>query len=858
MTITSSPSASRRTAAAGLEPQLTRAMVARQRFPARSVPNNWPGAERSRAEAARLLSRPPYTLENAGSELHHKHGIVMVLDWLEDQPGQTWQERWQASGIEQAGAAWRPVIKQWLHERDLKADWRMPVVGRALTTLISAELLRPSVAWLAAGASRQGVLVRSMAHSRDPDGFERLRELGAQAQGVRPGAVTTTLCRSALILAAKGGTIADITVGDVLELLETQAVVLKRAMVGTEVFYRLLHQFGALGEDAPRNLREVRYLGQRTPEELIDRYGLRCCAVRDLLVDYLRERQPALDYNSLKSLSYHLGKRFWQDIEHHHPDAGSLRLAPDVIGQWKERIRTKDKTVTTPDGRRTSTKVERLNHRDTLTQVRAFYLDIAQWALEDPGRWGPWVAPSPVRADELENCKVQRRRKARMDARTRERLPVLPILVRSVDQRRRDAAGVLEGARHADPGEVFTAAGQQLVRAVVPHGTAGRIWAEDPHTGKRRDLGLEDERAFWTWAVVEVLRATGIRIEELLELSHHSLVQYRLPTTGELVPLLQIVPSKTDTERLLLVGPELADVLSAIICRVRNAAGAVPLVPSYDRGECVWQEPSPLLFQRRICGEDRAFTDETVRTMLDQALIDTGLTDAAGAPFRYTPHDFRRLFITDAILNGLPPHIAQVVAGHQDINVTLGYKAVYPDEAIQAHMAFLARRRSLRPSEEYRVPTDDEWQEFLGHFERRKVSIGACGRAFGTPCIHEHACIRCPMLWPDPAQRDRLVEIRDNLLARIVEAEREGWLGEVEGLQVSLAGAEEKLTQLDRRPASRSVVDLGMPASLHIPAQETTGKGGPSDGGRANQAVRTAPLSPSSSTRPSASNSSRA
>jgi hypothetical protein len=28
------------------------------------------------------------------------------------------------------------------------------------------------------------------------------------------------------------------------------------------------------------------------------------------------------------------------------------------------------------------------------------------------------------------------------------------------------------------------------------------------------------------------------------------------------------------------------------------------------------------------------------------------------------------MFITDAVLNGLPPHIAQVVAGHRDINVT--------------------------------------------------------------------------------------------------------------------------------------------------------------------------------------------
>ena len=56
------------------------------------------------------------------------------------------------------------------------------------------------------------------------------------------------------------------------------------------------------------------------------------------------------------------------------------------------------------------------------------------------------------------------------------------------------------------------------------------------------------------------------------------------------------------------------------------------------------------------------------------------------------------------------------------------------------------------------------------------------------------------MLWPDPSQRARLVDIRDNLVDRIAEAEREGWLGEVEGLRVSLAGAKAKLTQIDHRP----------------------------------------------------------
>jgi hypothetical protein len=66
------------------------------------------------------------------------------------------------------------------------------------------------------------------------------------------------------------------------------------------------------------------------------------------------------------------------------------------------------------------------------------------------------------------------------------------------------------------------------------------------------------------------------------------------------------------------------------------------------------------------------------------------------------------------------------------------------------------------------------------------------------------------MHWPDPTQRPRIAEIRDNLIARIAEAEHEGWLGEAEGLKVSLAGAADKLAQIDRR--SRTTVDIGIPA----------------------------------------------
>jgi hypothetical protein len=54
-------------------------------------------------------------------------------------------------------------------------------------------------------------------------------------------------------------------------------------------------------------------------------------------------------------------------------------------------------------------------------------------------------------------------------------------------------------------------------------------------------------------------------------------------------------------------------------------------------------------------------------------------------------------------------------------------------------------------------------------------------------------------------------EIRDNLLARIDEARREGWLGEVDGLQISLIGVRQKLAQLDQLVAQRQTVNLGLP-----------------------------------------------
>ena len=757
-----------------------------RRYPPRLVPASWAGTSLDRDQLLARVLAPPFT--DAGMRVRRTRGVVSVVDWLADQPGCTWQERWQASGADELGNAdwWRPSIDQ-LQSGSQRYGASVSVTSNlrvSLLLLIGADAIRPGLGWLLTPFAPHH-LATDLARVRDPEGFAELSSRCATS-GAGSTMARSALRRAATIVAAKGGQIRDITVGDCLELELLQGGGMRRTNRGGGL-YGVLHAMGTFGADAPSTLRAFATQGQLSPDQMLDLYGIESGPVRAVLRDYLLERAPSVDHTTLRGLAHTLCRLFWRDLELHHPGINSFHLAPEVATAWKQRIQVTTRTTLDAAGQPTQTRRLRSDGWAQLGQVRAFYLDIAQWAMEEPARWGPWAAPCPVRREDLARTKEIRRRKSRIDQRTRERLPALPALVARVHAQARAAAERLRAAMAVDPGEPFTSGGEVLHRAPARWGSTAKVWSEDPATGARRDLSGEEDRAFWTWAAIETLRHTGIRVEELSELSHHSLVQYTPPTSTELIPLLQIAPSKTDTERLLVVSPELADVLATVIHRIRQPSGSVACVASYDPHERVWNPPMPLLFQRQIGMDTRAIPAGTIRDWICRSLPDTGPADtgregagqtsSAGGPLRFTPHDFRRIFITDAVLHGMPPHIAQLVAGHRDINTTMGYKAVYPEEAINGHHAFIARRRALRPSEEYRAPTDAEWQEFLGHFEHRKVSLGTCGRSYATACIHEHSCLRCPLLRPDPAQRHRLVDVRDNLIARIDEARRVGSVG---------------------------------------------------------------------------------
>jgi integrase len=711
-------------------------------------------------------------------------GARMILRHLATLPGESWLDRWSLFDAATIGRAWQDV--GW-PDRNTGENVKL---AAGLGHLLILDVIRPSYAW----QHRRGINVYpSLGRHRDPDGYAMVVGKAGELFGQRAAADHLVLMLGK-VQAHTGKSVRQVSAADLLSadqaLAELAVPSLHRRSL--EHLWRLLAELGWLRHESLVWPSSRTRTAQLSPEQIVDLHQV-ASPHREVFIEYLKQRRPALDYSTYRSLGVKLLTHFWCDIARHHPGLASFALSRQIADGWKRRL------LAGSDG---ELRVSRLNE---LFVVRAFYLDMAQWALED-SYWAQWAAPSPVsRAEVAGYGKLRRSQVSRTQHRTRQIAPLLPQLLARADLDRRACRALLETATAAGPGATVRVDGEPwTVRQANPDSPI-RI-----QSGERaRNLTREEDAAFWTWAIVEILRLTGMRCEELLELTHLSIVPYRVPDTGEEIPLLHISPSKTDQERLLVAGPELVHALSAVIHRVRGGRQAMPLTQRWDPGEHRLGAPLPHLICRPHGPELRPVTATTLITLLRRLAQRADLT-VNGEPISFTSHDFRRIFATEALASGLPPHIVQVLLGHKNIATTQIYAAVYPEDVIRHHRTWISQRRLTRPSQEYRQPTPAEWEEFEGHFVKRKVSLGTCGRAYGTNCHHEHACVRCALLHLDPAQTERLREIIANLHDRVAEAENNNWLGEVEGLKISLNAAELKLQQAVNQPTA-STINLGLP-----------------------------------------------
>jgi hypothetical protein len=92
-----------------------------------------------------VLLVPPFRLGSREGQRQRSRCLGQVLDWLAGHPGGTWQERWAATGAEEA-ADWRETAIGWL----TASGRRGRGLGAGLLTLICGDVIRPDPGWLLA------------------------------------------------------------------------------------------------------------------------------------------------------------------------------------------------------------------------------------------------------------------------------------------------------------------------------------------------------------------------------------------------------------------------------------------------------------------------------------------------------------------------------------------------------------------------------------------------------------------------------------------------------------------------------------------------------------------------------------
>jgi site-specific recombinase XerD len=768
--------------------------------PAPTIPPG-PHGDLSRASTDQLVTLTREVWPAASTSVGNRClAVRRFLSHMETLPGETWQERWDASDL---AAGTRRLGRK---GTDQIASYRASV---GMKLMFCLRVIRPTLlAFRSHTIHHYADLFRVAQSDPQLDSFyERVSAVEA-SRFVRLGGVFDIACA----LTVFGIKFKELTPEALLHYAwecrrhdVTYTSHLGRNTFGGLLAWQVLHAMGHFPPGTPQSIRAASVRGRLTVEEMVDRHPIANRAVRQLLIDYLQRRAGELDYSTMEGLAARLAGTFWAKIEQIAPGQADLRLDQQVYEQWRASIRLRE------DGR------PRVQGDEILLSVRSLYLDIHTWAAAEPERWASWVAPCPILATELAGSgRRQRRIRERSAARTRVRQPLLPLLIADVEDHYAHMHQLLGLARDAAPDQIIAVDGRAYRRLLTPEDQ--RLLSVDGHprvrvqaeaTGEVINLLRAEETAFWEWAIVQTLRHTGVRIEELLELTQLSIRQYQRPN-GEVIALLVIAPSKTDRERVIPMSADLFHVLAAVIRRHTMGGRTVPLVTRYDGGERLHSALMPFLFQRQVGSTRSVFTHNAVVAMLGRRCTRLAERHPSFGEARFTPHDFRRIFATDLVNNGLPIHIGAALLGHLNLETTRGYVAVFEEDLVRHYQAFLDRRRSVRPSEEYRPATDVEWREFQRHFDKRKVELGSCGRPYGTPCVHEHACVRCPMLHVSPTMIGRLDDLEADLIARRSRAHQEGWLGEIEGLDLTLSHLRGKRDQTRRLARASGLVELDL------------------------------------------------
>ena len=292
---------------------------------------------------------------------------------------------------------------------------------------------------------------------------------------------------------------------------------------------------------------------------------------------------------------------------------------------------------------------------------------------------------------------------------------------------------------------------------------------------------LEDD---FPRVAITILRLTGLRIGELLDLELNCVIDYGPNGRWLRVPL-----GKLNSERSVPLHP-VAEASLQEWCSQRGHQRAIPH-PRDGR-------PTDFVFM----GGGRRLRSRAVQFGLAEAVRAAGLTTADGAPLRVVPHQLRHTYATELVNAGMSLQALMALLGHSSPEMTLRYATLASPTLKTAYEIAMGKVRPRIPVATMgrtAVPDRVEWlaQEML----KTRVAHGYCARELvAEACPYANVCETCANFVATPEFAPVLESQLADVEALRVDAETRGWESEVARHGRVITTLEGHLTRLRARP----------------------------------------------------------
>jgi site-specific recombinase XerD len=407
----------------------------------------------------------------------------------------------------------------------------------------------------------------------------------------------------------------------------------------------------------------------------------------------------------IRSLAY-----FWEYLDERHPDVTECRqILPHQARGFVAWATAKARTVQCSTNRKGTE--DRTTTYDWMVDVRTFFTDLCTWGTK-PG--SPLAQHMPV---------------------------AIPLTSHDLNSGGFAAARARTAAR-------MTATVMDLTREIPNiRAFALRAWHEAAeHLAAEPDdaAAIRGERdRFWDWALLELLLTSGLRVEEVSELTTLDVLKRRLPD-GQIYYLLHVKPSKYDRARVIPIGDGLGRVIAEIIDHIK-AFYRTGVVPACDRRDYVAKTPLPTApYLLQGAGHPSAMSIQTIRGRLQNLSLAAGARHADGGPLRLGPHDCRRVFATEHLNNNTPVHVIAALLGHASLDTVMIYAKLYPESLVEGYRtAMRGLYTDVYDADALRAPSAAEWAAFAANCSLRDMGTHVCALPTGEHCTRGLVCLGC-------------------------------------------------------------------------------------------------------------------